>query len=926
MNCPNCGRTNISTDARFCPDCGKSLEIAARIDIHQDIKENLGRVIGVQTGAIHGNVYGGDIYQVQVYVLSETGKTGSGPLPELDVAPYKFLSPYGAKDSALFKGRQGEIRQIVSQIGQQRLVVLYGENGVGKTSLLAAGVIPELIHAGALAFHVRDYSRPLVATLRAALSASSDQLAIDVPMVPSLAELIQSVQAATQGTLILVLDQFERLFNPGFDIEKRAVIINALVDSLRTVSPEYLRLIISVRDDALVRLGDLQEALPDLFRSFIQLQSLDLEQARAAILEPLGKPGDAVVYPVYYETNLVDDMLIPDLADLSPKTPQAIYPPHLQIVCRWLYQSAQSQYPPLINHKLYVDKGRGAEGILASYLEETLRTQLADEKELAERILRAMAAPGARDWVAAETLGFKDFAFERLESVMARLAKAELLIQRPSAERNEYALSSQIVADEIRRLAGTDIMRSYQAGDDLERIWSAWLVHDDLATTAQLRRLAESGAHLSPRPEKCLLLLRSAMARDLPADPWLSWLRGREGRSLLQELEGLPLPEHEWHSSRSQIGRAKMILSIADSPDESMGPIGKEPAERPYGPISQSAVSSPDAVVRQTAALSLLALDLYQAIDRIDWALQSIQENWGRLWRKAELRGTLAEADREIVTLNRSLPWSERTAVWIWRIRRGLFRDRQRILALTLGGAIGAGVGLGALRGLTALLTDQTIGVHALMNFDFGFLLAAALILGKILAEHLLLEPVQPLVDRGDNTRASKWLPTGLSVLLGGLLFAVLYMFVVTISGAISLSGKNLVIVTGILAGLGLSLALAAFPIERLFSPPQRWGLRAGGAAFIFVLLHSIFIALGDIDRSIAIVWPGRTYRTAFNPYRETWPWQQLMAAIPPWFNLLALVDAALAGFVLAMGMMVGMRQANRFLDYWRRLVRSVGD
>ena len=264
--------------------------------------------------------------------------------------------------------------------------------------------------------------------------------------------------------------------------------------------------------------------------------------------------------------------------------------------------------------------------------------------------------------------------------------------------------------------------------------------------------------------------------------------------------------------------------------------------------------------------------------------------------------------------------------MWIWRLRRDLFRDRQRILALTLGGAIGAGVGLGALRGLTALLTDQTIGVHALMNFDFGFLLAAALILGKILAEHLLLEPVQPLVDRADNTRASKWLPTGLSVLLGGLLFAVLYMFVVTTSGAISLSGKNLVIVTGILAGLGLSLALAAFPIERLLSPAQRWGLRAGGAAFIFVLLHSIFIALGDIDRSIAIVWPGRTYRTAFNPFRETWPWQQLMEAIPLWFNLLALVDAALVGFVLAMGMMVGMRQANRFLDYWRRLVRSAGD
>lgn len=926
MKCPNCGRADISADSRFCPNCGKSLEIAGRIDIHQDVEKNLGRVIGVQTQAIHGNVYGGDIYQVQVYVLNQAGRTGIGPQPDLDVPPYKFLSPYGAKDRALFKGRKEEIRQVVRQVGEQRLVVLYGENGVGKTSLLAAGVIPELIRAGALAVHVRDYSQPLAATLRAALVASSDQLAIDLPPSASLAELIQSVQVATQGTLILVLDQFEELFNPGFNLENRASLINALVDSLRKVSAEYLRLILAVRDDALVRLGDLQEALPDLFRAFIQLQPLDLDQARAAILEPLGKPGDAVVYPVYYETDLVDELLIPDLADLSPKTPGMIYPPHLQIVCRWLYQAAQGRYPPLINRKLYVEEGRGAEGILARYLDETLHTQLADEKQLAERILRSMASPGVGDWVAIQNLGFNDIKPERLEAVMERLAEAELLVQRPCDGRNEYAFSSQTVASEVRRLAGIDIMRSYQAGDDLERIWSAWLAHDDLATSAQLRRLAQSASHLAPRPEKCLLLLRSAVARDLPSEPWLSWLRNKQGRVLLQELECLPISDQDWHSSRSQIGRAKMLLEIPDFQEVSPSDADREPSSQPFGPVSQAAVTSPEEDIRQTAALFLLTLDRYQAIDRLDWALQSIRGGWQRLWRTAELRGVLVEADPQVAELNASLPWSQRTAVWGWRVTRRLFRDRQRILALTLGGALGAGVGLGLLRALTALLTNQTIGVHALLNFDFGFLLAAALILGKILAEHLILKTIESSQAEAKRASASKWLPLGLSVSLGWLLFALVYLFVVTTTGAISLSGKNLVIVTGILAGLGLSLALAAFPIERLLSDSRRWGLRAGMAGIIFVLLHGAFIVLGNIDRSIAIVWPSRTYRTAFNPYRETWPWQQIMAAVPSWFNWVALLDAALVGFVLAIGMMIGMGQASRFLASWHRLVTHAGD
>lgn len=251
-------------------------------------------MIGVQTQSIHGNVYGGDIYQVQVYVLSQDGRSAGGPLPGADVPPYKFLAPYSAKDRALFKGRQEEIRQVVSQIGEQRLVVLYGESGVGKTSLLAAGVIPELIQAGALAVHVRDYTQPLAATLRGALDANRDQLAIDFPADATLVELIQAVQAVTQGTLILVLDQFEELFQANFAVERRAALVNALVDCLQKVSAEYLRMIVVIRDDALVRLGDLQKALPDLFQAFIQLQPLDLKQARGysrAIGETWGCAG-----------------------------------------------------------------------------------------------------------------------------------------------------------------------------------------------------------------------------------------------------------------------------------------------------------------------------------------------------------------------------------------------------------------------------------------------------------------------------------------------------------------------------------------------------------------------------------------------------------------------------------------------------------
>ena len=64
MNCPKCGSEQVAADANFCQNCGTP---TIRVDV--DVKENLGRVIGVQTEVIQGNVYGKDIYQV--YYSSE---------------------------------------------------------------------------------------------------------------------------------------------------------------------------------------------------------------------------------------------------------------------------------------------------------------------------------------------------------------------------------------------------------------------------------------------------------------------------------------------------------------------------------------------------------------------------------------------------------------------------------------------------------------------------------------------------------------------------------------------------------------------------------------------------------------------------------------------------------------------------------------
>ncbi|MBU7582192.1 MAG: AAA family ATPase [Nostoc sp. TH1S01] len=55
-------------------------------------------------------------------------------------APYKGLIPYSQTDSLFFFGREKEQQIIIQNLRASRLTVLYGDSGVGKTSLLRAGV------------------------------------------------------------------------------------------------------------------------------------------------------------------------------------------------------------------------------------------------------------------------------------------------------------------------------------------------------------------------------------------------------------------------------------------------------------------------------------------------------------------------------------------------------------------------------------------------------------------------------------------------------------------------------------------------------------------------------------------------------------------------------------------------------------------
>ena len=76
-------------------------------------------------------------------------------------SPYKFLDYYNPEDHDIFFGREKEIRILQQKFYNSRLLVLHGESGTGKTSLIRAGLIPQLDPESYIPVYVRVLKEPL---------------------------------------------------------------------------------------------------------------------------------------------------------------------------------------------------------------------------------------------------------------------------------------------------------------------------------------------------------------------------------------------------------------------------------------------------------------------------------------------------------------------------------------------------------------------------------------------------------------------------------------------------------------------------------------------------------------------------------------------------------------------------------------------
>ena len=166
--------------------------------------------------------------------LGATALTMSG----LVVNPFKGLRPFGEADAADFFGRDQIVGELHQLVNEQRFTAVVGPSGSGKSSLVLAGLVPELKRGGFLVCRFTPGADPFDAFSAALIDlATVDQArALSPDLLRREGGLVVAVDAlAADDGLVIVIDQLEELWTTTDD-DERTLFAASLADLHRASS------------------------------------------------------------------------------------------------------------------------------------------------------------------------------------------------------------------------------------------------------------------------------------------------------------------------------------------------------------------------------------------------------------------------------------------------------------------------------------------------------------------------------------------------------------------------------------------------------------------------------------------------------------------------------------------------------------------
>jgi len=310
--------------------------------------------------------------------------------------PWPGLAAYDEASQDFFHGRCAEAAELLRLIRLAPLTVLYGKSGLGKSSLLQAGLFPLLRDNHYLPVLLRlDFSQgakdPILEQAIQCLIEEIIRAGLECPQrngSEGLWEYLHRKDIEIWSsdnfllTPVLVFDQFEELFSHcGGDAEKIRHLFDNLADLIENRIPDKLvggaaglrgsgldvlsqhyRIILSFREDFLAEVKEWDKKVPTLLRNYLRLEPM----TRQSAINAIGQAGAAVLD--HGEASLIVDF-VGGLAKKEGEADAVIEPVLLSLFC---YQINLRRHGGKIDPALVEDSGKD---ILANFYRDALEDE-----------------------------------------------------------------------------------------------------------------------------------------------------------------------------------------------------------------------------------------------------------------------------------------------------------------------------------------------------------------------------------------------------------------------------------------------------------------------------------------------------------------------------------------------------------------------
>ena len=293
---------------------------------------------------------------------------------------YPGVRPFETEDKDLFFGRTRDIADLSDLIALERLLVLFGKSGYGKSSLINAGIIPQL-NADAeddaaalmpivvrLGSYVEGTSASPIESILSRLDEKAkytegSQFLDGLMSERALWYQFKRRQTGDKHRFLLIFDQFEEFFTyplaqqTAFKTQLAELLYQDTPQNVREAAPTLskdqrrllaqtleVKVLFAIRADRMSLLDSMKDKLPAILQKRYELKGLSEEQAKEAIEKPAkiilppSGGGGAFVTPPFDYTAAALNTIIEELSDNRTKSIESFL---VQIACAEIEKSVE---------------------------------------------------------------------------------------------------------------------------------------------------------------------------------------------------------------------------------------------------------------------------------------------------------------------------------------------------------------------------------------------------------------------------------------------------------------------------------------------------------------------------------------------------------------------------------------------------------